>query len=125
MKMDAASKSETGDGTGTGSPDEPCCTAVGHDLSEARIERDVSLLDAMGTGTRYTVLRLIAGADGPVCACDLAPELDVDQSTASRALKALFEAGLLDRRKDGRWRYYSTTEQAERLLSALDSLGGE
>ncbi|MDZ7849840.1 MAG: metalloregulator ArsR/SmtB family transcription factor [Halodesulfurarchaeum sp.] len=125
MNMGPRSGAETGDREAT-SPrrDDACCTAVGHDLSDYRIERDVQLLAAMGNETRYTVLRLLSGASGPVCACDLEPELAVDQSTASRALKRLYEAELVDRRKDGRWRYYSTTDRAERLLSTLDALGG-
>ena len=125
MNMGSESNSKRRDHTPDGRDREAaCCTAVGHDLSERRIETDVQLLDAMGNETRYTVLRLLSGATGPVCACDLEPELDVDQSTTSRALTALFEAGLVDRRKDGRWRYYSTTDRAERLLSTLDSIGG-
>jgi len=112
---------ETGDGSDTG----PCCTTVGHDLSEHTVELDVRTLSAMGNETRYEVLRLLAATDEEVCSCDLAPELDVDQSTTSRALKTLYEAGLVDRRKDGRWRYYRTTPRAETLLSAIDTSRGE
>lgn len=102
--------------------DEPCCTAVSHGLAQRTVEDDVRALAAMGNETRYETLRLLAATDGDVCACDLAPELDVDQSTTSRALKTLYEAGLVDRRKDGRWRYYATTPRAETLLSAIDSI---
>ncbi len=105
--------------------DEACCTPVAHELTDGTIETDVRTLAAMGNETRYEVLRLLEGATGPVCACDLAPELEVDQSTTSRALKTLYEAGLVDRQKDGRWRYYSTTDRAEVLLAALDSNRGE
>lgn len=105
--------------------DGPCCTSVDHDLDEHTIEVDVRTLSAMGNETRYEVLRLLAGTDDEVCSCDLAPELDVDQSTTSRALKALYEAGLVDRRKDGRWRYYTTTPRAETLLAAIDTSRGD
>jgi ArsR family transcriptional regulator len=125
MNMDPESNSkQRGRTRNARDRDAACCTAVGHDLPDQRIETDVQLLDAMGNETRYTALRLLSEASGPVCACDLEPELDVDQSTTSRALKALYDAGLVDRRKDGRWRYYSTTDRAEQLLTALDSLGG-
>ncbi|MGM0371315.1 MAG: arsenite methyltransferase [Halobacteriota archaeon] len=100
---------------------EPCCTAVEHDLTREKIETDAGRLAAMGAETRYEILRLLDGAPEPVCACDLTPHLDVDQSTTSRALKRLSEAGLVDRRKDGRWRYYSVTNRAKRLLDALSS----
>lgn len=103
---------------------DPCCTSVRHDLSEHTIEIDVRILSAMGNETRYEVLRLLAATDDEVCSCDLAPELGVDQSTTSRALKALYEAGLVDRRKDGRWRYYTTTPRAETILTAIDTSRG-
>jgi hypothetical protein len=32
---------------------------------------------------------------------------------------------LLDRRKDGRWRYYETTDRATALLEALDGTTGD
>jgi ArsR family transcriptional regulator len=101
--------------------EEPCCTAVDHDLTAGQIESDVRMVSAMGNETRYEVLRLLDGAGSPVCACDLEPELAVDQSTTSRALKRLYEADLVDRRKDGRWRYYSTTGRAETLLAAIET----
>lgn len=104
---------------------DPCCTTVGHDLSEHTIALDVQILSAMGNETRYEVLRLLAATDEEVCSCDLAPELGVDQSTTSRALKALYEAGLVSRRKDGRWRYYTTTPRAETILGAIDTGRGD
>lgn len=110
---------------GTNTTAEPCCTRVSHELSEREVAEDVRVLSAMGNETRYGVLRLLAATDEEVCACDLAPELDVDQSTTSRALKTLYEADLVDRRKDGRWRYYTTTPSAELLLGAIDSSRGE
>jgi ArsR family transcriptional regulator len=56
-----------------------------------------------------------------VCACELVPQVDVNQSTTSRALGSLYQAGLVDRRKEGRWRYYTTTERAETILTAIDT----
>jgi len=125
MDRETSATTDTRERSGTGPDDGPCCTAVGHDLSEHTVEIDVRTLSAMGNGTRYEVLRMLAAADGSVCACDLAPELDVDQSTTSRALTALHEAGLVDRRKDGRWRYYTTTPRAEAILAAVDASRGE
>lgn len=99
---------------------DPCCTTVSLDLAPSAIDRDVRALSALGSETRYEVLRLLASTDEEVCACDLSPQLDVGQSTASRALTRLHDAGLVTRRKDGRWRYYSTTPLAETVLGALD-----
>jgi ArsR family transcriptional regulator len=102
-------------------PDGSCCSTVTHGLSEHDAEIDVRTFSALANDTRYEVLRLLAAADGEVCACELVPQLDVNQSTTSRALGALYQADLVDRRKEGRWRYYTTTHRAEKLLTAVDT----
>lgn len=102
------------------STSEVCCTPVDHEFTRETIEADARCLAAMGNETRYEVLRLLEGSPGPVCACDLEPELAVDQSTTSKALKRLYREDLVDRRKDGRWRYYSLTDRARTLLGAID-----
>ena len=101
-------------------PDD-CCTAT-HELTEDAIREDVSLLSAVGNETRYETLRYIAGAgEEGVCVCELPPLVGVSQGTVSTALSRLHEAGLLSRRKEGRWRYYTATEAATQLLKTLDS----
>jgi DNA-binding transcriptional ArsR family regulator len=45
----------------------------------------------------------------------------VSESAVSHALADLVDAGLVDRRKAGKWRYYRTTDRAARLLDALDA----
>ena len=98
---------------------EGSCSAE-HGLTEAEIDDDVQLLTALGNDTRYEALRLIAGADDEICVCELEPSLGVSQGAVSQALSRLFGAGLVERRKEGRWRYYSATPRAERLLDVLD-----
>jgi ArsR family transcriptional regulator len=102
--------------------EEPGSSSPGdHSLTEAALADDVEMLATLGNDTRYEALRLIAGAaDGEVCVCDLEPALGVSQGAVSQALSRLFSAGLVERRKEGRWRYYSATPRAERLLAVLD-----
>ncbi|WP_058366965.1 ArsR/SmtB family transcription factor [Haloparvum sedimenti] len=111
------------------STDEACCTdthrsdvccADGHFLSEEAVATDVETLSALGNETRYEALRLIAAAEDGICVCDLEPELGVSQSAVSQALSRLFGSGLVERRKEGRWRYYTATPRAEALLRVLD-----
>jgi ArsR family transcriptional regulator len=85
----------------------------------------VQILTALGNDTRYEALRLIAGADGGVCVCELEPALGVSQSAVSQALSRLYAAELVSRRKDGRWRYYTATPRATALLNTLDETRGE
>jgi ArsR family transcriptional regulator len=84
----------------------------------------VELLATLGNDTRYEALRRIAAAEDGVCVCDIEPALGVSQGAVSQALSRLFSAGLVERRKDGRWRYYSATPRAERLLAVLDETRG-
>jgi ArsR family transcriptional regulator len=98
-----------------------CCRAPS-DPSEETIAADLQVLTAMASETRYEALRLLAEADGDVCVCDVEPALGVSQGAVSQALSRLFAAGLVTRRKEGRWRYYDATPQAVRLLAVLDDV---
>lgn len=97
----------------------PCCE-TGHSLPEQAMANDVQTLTALGNDTRYEALRHIAAAEEGVCVCELEPTLGVSQGAVSQALSKLFSAGLVERRKEGRWRYYTPTPRAERLLRVLD-----
>jgi len=96
------------------------CCSTGHSLTESALAEDVETLATLGNDTRYEALRLIGGSDDDVCVCELEPALGVSQGAVSQALSRLFSAGLVERRKEGRWRYYSATPRAERLLRVLD-----
>lgn len=98
-----------------------CCSANhAHSLADSAVASDVELLATLGNDTRYEALRLIAEADDDICVCEIEPAVGVSQGAVSQALSRLFSAGLVERRKEGRWRYYTATPRAERLLSVLD-----
>jgi DNA-binding transcriptional ArsR family regulator len=97
-------------------------------LSDADVERlsnrsvtdQVDLISTIGNETRYRILLFLTEADAPVCGCELEPHFDVGQSTISQSLTRLRRAGLVTRRKEGRWRYYGPTETAERLVELVE-----
>lgn len=109
---------------------------------DERAEEDLAVLDTLASETRYRLVRLLAVAgdgergdarsssdepcesDGELCVCELQPLMDVSDSTVSRSLSVLRENGLVERRKEGTWRYYRATERAKALLDALDSTRG-
>jgi ArsR family transcriptional regulator len=97
----------------------PNSRSVTHSLSNRALAADVATLAALGNDTRYEALRLIAEAEDDVCVCELEPSLGVSQGAVSQALSRLSTAGLVERRKKGRWRYYSSTQRADRLLDVL------
>lgn len=98
-----------------------CCSgSYSHSLTESAVASDVDIFATLGNDTRYEALCLIAEADDDLCVCEIEPALGVSQGAVSQALSRLFSAGLVERRKEGRWRYYTATARAERLLAVLD-----
>lgn len=86
---------------------------------------DLAALRTLGDDTRYRLVRILSAADGELCVCEFNPLFDVSESAISHALSDLVDAGLVTRRKDGTWRYYRTTERAERLVAVLDATRGD
>ena len=78
-------------------------------------------------GTRLTQLRKVQiisalrCADGmSLCACDIAPALDVSQPTMSHHLKILTEAGILTRERKGSWAWFTLVPaRLEEIAAAL------
>jgi ArsR family transcriptional regulator len=72
---------------------------------------------------RLAILLALARAQKPICVCDFASAVKLDQSTVSHHLKLLREAGLVGARRRGTWAYYTLTNGTrERLHSVLDSV---
>lgn len=103
-------------------PPTECCTVPAAGVDTTVLERDVEVASALANETRYELLRMLLAADREVCACEFVGGVDASQSTVSRGLSTLYEAGLAHRRKEGQWRYYAPTEAAERLLEAFDAI---
>ena len=108
----------------SGPVERPDCS-LGHDpaeieqLMELPIQDELDAFSALANETRYRILLLIHTAEDPVCGCELEPHLDVGQSSISQSLSRLRRAGLVTREKEGRWRYYETTERADCLLETV------
>lgn len=92
------------------------------DRIDGEVESDVRVFSALANETRYEILRLLDGADEELCVCEVNVIVDVSEATISQALSQLVEAGLVTRRKDGRWRKYRTTTRATALIAVFDGL---
>ncbi|MBQ7824908.1 MAG: winged helix-turn-helix transcriptional regulator [Clostridia bacterium] len=64
---------------------------------------------AMSDENRLTILALLHA--GERCACRLQEALKISQPTLSHHMRILQDAGLVDARKDGKWIYYSLSEE--------------
>jgi len=65
----------------------------------------VKTLGLLSDETRLRILCLLV--NGEICVCEVMKALDVTQSTASRGLTALYDAGFLILKKEGQWSLYS------------------
>ena len=96
---------------------EQCCAPV---LETPLREEEADLLagwfKVLADPARLRLLSLIAAED-ETCACDLVDPLGVSQPTVSHHLKVLFEAGLVDREKRGRWVFYRPVPESLAILS--------
>src|SRR5664279_596190 len=55
---------------------------------------------------------LMALRDGELCVCQITELMGLAVSTVSKHLSILYQAGLVNARKDGRWMYYSLPAKA-------------
>lgn len=94
-------------------------------LGTARIETDLDVLSALSSETRYTLARVLVAAGEELCVCELGAVVDVTDSGLSHALSALVDAGLVEGRKDGRWKKYRATNRAIALVTVLEGSVGD
>ncbi|MBM4352409.1 MAG: metalloregulator ArsR/SmtB family transcription factor [Deltaproteobacteria bacterium] len=80
---------------------------------------------ALADETRLQMMALIL-CEGELCVCDCMQVLDISQSKASRHLRYLANAGLLDDRRETVWVYYRVASQLDadrsRLVKAVRQL---
>jgi DNA-binding transcriptional ArsR family regulator len=89
-------------------------------IEGGRIDRELDVLAAMSNETRYTLLRVLVAAGEELCVCELNAVVDVSESGLSHAMSDLVDAGLVEGRKDGRWKKYRATNRAVAIVTVLD-----
>jgi len=99
-------------------PVDACCAPlVDEPLDKDQAARLAGWFKVLGDPARLRLLSLIASMGEACAACDLVEPLGVSQPTVSHHLKVLFEAGLVEREKRGRWVYYRAVPERLALLS--------
>lgn len=72
------------------------------------MKRFVKVMKALGDPRRVTIIKLLQHR--PMCVCEIQAILGVSQSTTSKHLKILEEAGLVTYKKDGLWVNYELSD---------------
>jgi DNA-binding transcriptional ArsR family regulator len=70
----------------------------------------MAVAKALGDENRVRMLLALQG--GELCVCQITELFSLAASTTSKHLSILYQAGLLDSRKQGRWMYYSLPGKA-------------
>ncbi|MDO3379854.1 ArsR/SmtB family transcription factor [Geoalkalibacter halelectricus] len=78
------------------------------------------IFKALADETRLRILALLTR--GELCVCDLMSILDLPQSTVSRHLAYLRNAGLVNDRRQGVWMYYALATTQNTLHADLQRL---
>jgi len=94
-------------------------------VGEAQLDVELDVLSALSNETRYTLVRVLVAAGEELCVCELNAVVDVTESALSHALSTLVDAGLVDDRKDGRWKKYRATNRAVALVTVLEGSVGD
>ena len=89
----------------------------------------VRTLKALSEETRLQMIALLLVRD-ELCVCDFVEALGLTQSKASRHLRYLYNAGLVEDRRQGLWIHYRispslTQEQAAILAAVSTAIGDE
>lgn len=92
------------------------------DAASVGLDADLRALSALANRTRYHIVRVLVQADADeLTVGELDAILEVSQSAVSHALAELLDAGLVERRSEGTWRYYTATDRARELVQTLEA----
>jgi ArsR family transcriptional regulator len=97
-----------------------CCPPLATEpLDRSQAAQLAGWFRVLGDPARLRLLSVIASMGEACAACDLVEPIGVSQPTISHHLKVLFEAGLVEREKRGRWVYYRAVPDRLAVLSRV------
>lgn len=98
---------------------ECCAPIVDEPIDREAAERLAGWFKVLADPVRLRIFSQIASQGEACAACDLVEDDGVSQPTVSHHLKILYEAGLVDREKRGRWVYYWPVPERLSILQRL------
>ena len=98
---------------------ECCAPLAAEPLDRSQAAQLAEWFRVLGDPARLRLLSVIASMGDACAACDLVEPIGVSQPTVSHHLKVVFEAGLVEREKRGRWVYYRAVPDRLEVLSRV------
>lgn len=88
----------------------------------------VEIFKALSDSTRLRILNLLIERE--CCVCEVVQALGISQTRASRNLAQLYDAGLLEQRREGLWVIYylaprNTSDYRDLIIQAVDQTMGD
>lgn len=83
---------------------------------DGQVDAQLTVFKALANEHRIRILDALR--DGEMCACELQVVLDAPQSTVASHLRELADAGIVRKRRQGKWTYYRIGDTA--VLQLLD-----
>ena len=80
------------------------------------MKKTSKVFKALSDETRLRILKMLEAK--PLCVCEIQHVLKGSQPNVSHHLKTLFEAGLVDSRRDGLWIAYRLADKPETPIHA-------
>lgn len=102
---------------------EPAIDSIRLSGYKHNMRKTASLFKALSDETRLRIMALLT--HGELCVCDLMEVMELPQSTVSRHLATLRQAGLIEDRRQGVWIYYRFVESFEPVYRELLGLFSE
>jgi ArsR family transcriptional regulator len=101
-------------------PPAQCCTPLAAaSISDQDAAITAAVFKALSDPTRIRIVNLLANSSRPVCLCDINDHFELSQPTMTHHLKKLVAVGLLERKQQGTWAYYSVDREALRRLAEV------
>lgn len=86
-------------------------------MHDAHYKAEAEIFQALAHPVRLQLLDFLA--EGPRCVCEIEPEFSLDQSTISRHLIALKQAGLVQAHREGVRVIYKLSDRRIRRIRKL------
>jgi ArsR family transcriptional regulator len=84
------------------------------------MKRTAEILKALSDPTRLRIISLLR--HGELCVCDLTEALQIPQSTVSRHLSSLRNAGWVKGRRSGKWMHYVLLDCAPSFQTRISDI---
>jgi len=83
-------------------------------------EKYAELFKALGDANRLLILDMLC--KGERCACKILEKFKITQPTLSHHMKILCDCGIVNKRKEGKWMYYSiNTKGCEKTIKLINN----